>query len=378
MPAGENMQSLHLEVAALVPCCPCRAVPPLPRPADHPNTIYPPPFQVGYLLTRLLADHPGMNVPVVREIERFMFRWGGRAHGPFCWDDARDAAHIHAAVSVLIECTTVFGVQVGGGRAHRGPRAQALRFGTRADQAQHCSGAASPARPPVPQAAACLLPPHRPVPPPSPHRNRAGPGCRSAPATTLWCTSTRWCSPTSSRRRRPTCRVGLNEGGGGRSAKEGGSWLSRSGSGRVGGCCKHAAWAPARAPGALRGARRAPPSEPAALFPAQHLMQFSSPSFQRTPCRRQPGQAPHRPLLHHVQNDQRRQDRHAGDGEGRGARRGAARQSCAHTCLGVRAARVRAAPAHAAAPPVLPPPPLCSSARRRRMKRPYSHAIPIL
>ena len=30
--------------------------------------------QVGYLLTRLLAEHPGMNVPVVREIERFMFR----------------------------------------------------------------------------------------------------------------------------------------------------------------------------------------------------------------------------------------------------------------------------------------------------------------
>ncbi|KAL4421400.1 hypothetical protein ABPG75_010691 [Micractinium tetrahymenae] len=32
--------------------------------------------KVGYLLTRLLADHPGMNVPVVREIERFMFRPG--------------------------------------------------------------------------------------------------------------------------------------------------------------------------------------------------------------------------------------------------------------------------------------------------------------
>ncbi|EFN54473.1 hypothetical protein CHLNCDRAFT_52919 [Chlorella variabilis] len=31
---------------------------------------------VGYLLTRLLAEHPGMNVPVVREIERFMFRPG--------------------------------------------------------------------------------------------------------------------------------------------------------------------------------------------------------------------------------------------------------------------------------------------------------------
>lgn len=31
-------------------------------------------LQVGYLLTRLLADHPGMNVPVVREIERFLFR----------------------------------------------------------------------------------------------------------------------------------------------------------------------------------------------------------------------------------------------------------------------------------------------------------------
>jgi hypothetical protein len=29
---------------------------------------------VGYLLTRLLAEHPGMNLVVVREIERFMFR----------------------------------------------------------------------------------------------------------------------------------------------------------------------------------------------------------------------------------------------------------------------------------------------------------------
>ena len=31
-------------------------------------------LQVGYLLTRLLAEHPGMSVPVVREVERFMFR----------------------------------------------------------------------------------------------------------------------------------------------------------------------------------------------------------------------------------------------------------------------------------------------------------------
>lgn len=34
----------------------------------------PPDTQVGYLLTRLLAEHPGMSVPVVREVERFMFR----------------------------------------------------------------------------------------------------------------------------------------------------------------------------------------------------------------------------------------------------------------------------------------------------------------
>lgn len=32
--------------------------------------------KVGYLLTRLLAEHPGMSVPVVREVERFMFRPG--------------------------------------------------------------------------------------------------------------------------------------------------------------------------------------------------------------------------------------------------------------------------------------------------------------
>ena len=31
-------------------------------------------MQVGYLLSRLLADHPGMATPVVREVERFMFR----------------------------------------------------------------------------------------------------------------------------------------------------------------------------------------------------------------------------------------------------------------------------------------------------------------
>ncbi|KAI3423892.1 hypothetical protein D9Q98_009726 [Chlorella vulgaris] len=32
--------------------------------------------KVGYLLTKLLAEHPGMNVVVLREIERFMFRPG--------------------------------------------------------------------------------------------------------------------------------------------------------------------------------------------------------------------------------------------------------------------------------------------------------------
>lgn len=50
---------------------------PLPDPICsqpfRPPTLPP---QVGYLLTRLLAEHPGMGVPVVREIERFIFRCG--------------------------------------------------------------------------------------------------------------------------------------------------------------------------------------------------------------------------------------------------------------------------------------------------------------
>ena len=48
-----------------------------PSPAPLISPTAPLPLQVGYLLSRLLSDHPGMNVPVVREIERFMFRCGG-------------------------------------------------------------------------------------------------------------------------------------------------------------------------------------------------------------------------------------------------------------------------------------------------------------
>jgi hypothetical protein len=55
--------------------------------------------QVGYLLTRLLAEHPAMNLVVVREVERFMFRCGGNNKG---LDGACDRLHLRKLLCSLL------------------------------------------------------------------------------------------------------------------------------------------------------------------------------------------------------------------------------------------------------------------------------------